>query len=257
LNIPIAHVEAGLRSFDRSMPEEINRIVTDALSSFLFTPSCDADINLKREGISADKIFFVGNVMIDTLMMYRDRILNLSILDQFGLTARNYLFLTLHRPSSVDDKKVFEGILTALEEIQRNIPILFPIHPRTKQQLQEYKLNGLVESMPNLQLVKPLAYLANLHAIANAKIVLTDSGGIQEETTILGVPCLTLRENTERPVTVTEGTNKVIGMHPERIVAETKRLLNGDVVVGKIPELWDGKTSERIVEVLLNAQLIK
>lgn len=252
LNIPIAHVEAGLRSFDRTMPEEINRIVTDALSSFLFTPSRDADVNLKREGISEDKIFFVGNVMIDTLLTYRDRIINLSILDQFGLAAGNYLFLTLHRPSTVDNKKILEGILTALEEIQRSLPILFPVHPRTAQRLQEHNLDDFAKSMPNLKIVKPLAYLANLHAIAKAKFVLTDSGGIQEETTYLGVPCLTLRENTERPVTVIEGTNKVIGTNPKRILEETRHLLNGEVVIGQIPELWDGRTSERIIRLIFN-----
>jgi UDP-N-acetylglucosamine 2-epimerase (non-hydrolysing) len=251
LNLPVAHVEAGLRSFDRTMPEEINRIVTDALSSLLFTPSRDADINLEREGVSKEKIFFVGNVMIDTLLAFREQVLNLSLLDRFGLTSQNYLFMTLHRASAVDDKTVFIGILEALKAIQLEIPILFPIHPRTTQRIKDFGLTDLVNLMPNLKIIKPLGYLSNLHAMAHARAVLTDSGGIQEETTCLGVPCLTLRENTERPVTVTEGTNKVIGTNSERILAETKELLKGGRISGRIPELWDGHTSARIVKVIL------
>jgi UDP-N-acetylglucosamine 2-epimerase (non-hydrolysing) len=257
LNIPVAHVEAGLRSFDRTMPEEINRIVTDTLSDLLFTPSRDADANLEREGISKDKIFFVGNVMIDTLLAFRERMLGLSVLDQFGLTPKNYLFLTLHRPSAVDNKTVFIGILEALKEIQQDIPILFPIHPRTAQRIKDFDLTDLVNTMPNFKIIKPLGYLPNLHAMAHARIVLTDSGGIQEETTCLSVPCLTLRENTERPVTVTEGTNRVIGTNPARILAETKHLLNNEQVSGRIPELWDGATSERIVKVILKNLWVK
>lgn len=256
LNIPVAHVEAGLRSFDRTMPEEINRIVTDALSSFLFTPSRDADINLKREGISEDKIFFVGNVMIDTLVSFQDKIADTALLQQFDLARKNYLLFTLHRPSAVDNKIVLEGILKAIEQIQQDIPVLFPIHPRTAQRVEDFGLVNLIESMPNLIVTKPLGYLSNLQAMANAKIVLTDSGGMQEETTWLGVPCLTLRENTERPVTVTEGTNKVIGTGSTQIFEETRRLLRGLTISGRVPELWDGMSGERIVSHLLNNYIL-
>jgi len=255
LNIPIAHVEAGLRSFDRTMPEEINRIVTDALSTFLFTTSRDANSNLRREGISEDKMFFVGNVMIDTLLAFREQALKSSILEQFNLIADSYLLLTLHRPSNVDDKNVFEGILRAIKEIQHDIPVLFPIHPRTTQRVQHFGLDNLVKTMPGLKITKPLGYLDFLHVMANARIVLTDSGGIQEETTILGVPCLTLRESTERPITVTCGTNRIIGTNPTRIVMETKHsLTSGQMTNGKIPELWDGKASQRITDIILKHQ---
>jgi UDP-N-acetylglucosamine 2-epimerase (non-hydrolysing) len=252
LHIPVAHVEAGLRSFDRRMPEEINRIVTDALSTYLFTPSRDGDENLRNEGIPDDRIFFVGNVMIDTLLTYLDQISHTSPLSQFNLSPKNYLLLTLHRPSSVDNHDVLLGILEALELIQREIPILFPIHPRTARQIKEHGLAGFVDSLPNLKIIKPVGYLTILSLMSNATAVLTDSGGMQEETTILGVPCLTLRENTERPVTVTEGTNKIIGTSPEAIVTEARRILAGtsDDEVRRVPELWDGRTSERIVEIL-------
>jgi len=248
--IPVAHVEAGLRSFDRRMPEEINRVVTDALSDLLFTTCRDANENLIREGISPDKIFFVGNVMIDTLLKYRDRAAALNTPSRFGLQPGQYALLTLHRPSNVDQPQVFSDILDALTVIQREIPILFPAHPRTVKRIAEFAFQGRLEAAPNLNLIEPLGYLEFLDLMMHARLVLTDSGGIQEETTILGIPCLTLRENTERPVTIREGTNVLVGTQPERIVYEVRKILTTGGKKGGIPELWDGHTAERIVKII-------
>jgi len=250
LRAPVAHVEAGLRSFDRGMPEEINRIVTDALSDFLFTTSRDAGKNLQNESVPAEKIFFVGNVMIDTLIKHRDQARLLNSPAEFGLEPGGYALLTLHRPSNVDTPKVFAGILDAMTMIQRETPILFPIHPRTRKRLDEFGFQSKLAISPNLHILEPLGYLKFLDLMMHARLILTDSGGIQEETTILGVPCLTLRENTERPVTVTQGTNLVVGTDPTRIVQETRRILDGDIRKGQVPELWDGHAAERIVSVL-------
>lgn len=249
---PVAHVEAGLRSFDRRMPEEINRIVTDALSDYLFTPSRDADRNLLREGIPPENIFFVGNVMIDTLNKHRTRAEQLRTPARFGLSPGGYGLLTLHRPSNVDDPAVFVGILSALQEIQHDLPLLFPAHPRTVKQIEAFGLQDRLTAAPHLQIVEPLGYLEFLDLMMHARMVLTDSGGIQEETTILGVPCLTLRENTERPITITEGTNQLVGTDPETIVSTARSVLNGVDKTGRIPELWDGQTARRIVDVLLS-----
>ena len=250
VGVPLAHVEAGLRSFDRTMPEEINRIVTDALADFLFTTSREANENLRREGIPAEKVFFVGNVMIDTLLRHRERARTLGTPARFGLQAGRYALLTLHRPSNVDDPAVFSSILEALVEIQRELPILFPIHPRTAGRLRDFGLEKRLEAAPNLRLVEPLGYLEFLDLMMHARVVLTDSGGIQEETTILGIPCLTLRENTERPVTLTEGTNTLVGSDPVRIVDGVRRILAGESKAGRVPELWDGHAGRRIVEIL-------
>jgi len=250
MGVPLAHVEAGLRSFDRRMPEEINRIVTDALADFLFTTSREADENLRREGIPAEKVFFVGNVMIDTLLKHRERARTLGTPARFGLQAGRYALLTLHRPSNVDDPAVFSGILDALVEIQRELPLLFPIHPRTAGRLRDFGLEKRLAAAPNLRLVEPLGYLEFLDLMIHARVVLTDSGGIQEETTILGIPCLTLRENTERPVTITEGTNTLVGSDPVRIVDGVRRILAGESKAGRIPELWDGRAAGRIVALL-------
>ena len=250
VGVPLAHVEAGLRSFDRTMPEEINRVVTDALADFLFTTSREADENLRREGIPAEKVFFVGNVMIDTLLRHRERARTLGTPARFGLQPGCYALLTLHRPSNVDDPVVFSGILDALVEIQRELPLLFPIHPRTAGRLRDFGLEKRLEAAPNLRLVEPLGYLEFLDLMMHARVVLTDSGGIQEETTILGIPCLTLRENTERPVTLTEGTNTLVGSDPVRIVDGVRRILAGESKAGRVPELWDGHAGRRIVEIL-------
>jgi len=251
--IPLAHVEAGLRSFDRRMPEEINRIVTDALSDFLFTTSRDANENLRKEGIDPVRIHFVGNVMIDTLLRHRQQAAQSDILARLGLAPRGYALMTLHRPSNVDDAATLRGILSALEVIQARLPLVFPIHPRTRKNLEVLGLADCAAGMPGLILTEPLGYLDFLCLMDHARLVLTDSGGVQEETTILGVPCLTLRENTERPVTVTEGTNEVIGSSPERITEASLAILDGCGKEGRTPALWDGHAAERIVRILLDA----
>lgn len=248
--VPVAHVEAGLRSFDRRMPEEINRIVTDALSDLLLTTSRNADENLLREGIAAEKIHFVGNVMIDTLNKHRQRAQQFHTPARFGLPPGSYALLTLHRPSNVDDPAVFAGILDALTQIQRELPILFPAHPRTVKRIEEFGLTAQLEDAPALRIVEPLGYLEFLDLMMQAQLVLTDSGGIQEETTILGIPCLTLRENTERPITITQGTNTLVGVDPDRIVSEVHSILSGESKAGRVPELWDGQTAGRIVKIL-------
>src|SRR5262245_37033273 len=240
LIIPVAHVEAGLRSFDRTMPEEINRIVTDALASILFTTSRDADENLKREGVDASKVFFVGNVMIDTLLNHRQKAAELHI-DK----PKQYALVTLHRPSNVDDPRVLGPILQALEEISKSIPVLFPIHPRTAKRVQEFGL-----SMNGVQTMDPTGYLEFLNLESTATVVLTDSGGLQEETTILGVPCLTLRHNTERPVTITHGTNIMVGPDKARIIDAFRRIMSGDWRPSGPPEYWDGHAAERIVRII-------
>jgi len=250
LLIPVAHVESGLRSFDRTMPEEINRILTDHLSDYLFTPSEDANENLLREGIAAVNIHLAGNVMIDTLKRYEGVARAKRAAEALGLSPRGYAVLTLHRPSNVDDPKTFAGLLDGLEGILPRLPIVFPIHPRSRRRLLEFGLDARIGSLRNLQLCDPVGYLTFLSLMLDSRFVMTDSGGIQEETTALGIPCLTLRENTERPVTVRMGTNVVVGTRPERIVAEVRRILEEDRRNGETPPLWDGHTAPRIVEVL-------
>ncbi len=252
LHIPVAHIEAGLRSFDRRMPEEINRVVTDALSSLLFTTERSANENLIAEGVAPEKIHFVGNLMIDTLLQHRERAAQSQTLQRFGLEPKSYGVLTLHRPSNVDNSEQMTGIIEALALVQSQLPLVFPVHPRTAVRLREFGLWARVKQLPDLHICEPLGYFDFLQLMAQSGVVLTDSGGIQEETTILDVPCLTLRENTERPITISEGTNRLIGIDPDRIVPEIERILQGDVPQGRIPALWDGKAAERIVEVLLN-----
>lgn len=258
LCIPVAHVEAGLRSFDRTMPEEINRIVTDSLSDFLFTTCEDANENLKREGIPEEKIYFAGNVMIDTLLKYKTKA---EVKAKIKVDEKDYALLTLHRPSNVDDSKIFRNILEALLTVSRKIPIIFPAHPRTQKQIKSFgyekyfnfiKLNAAnsINVKNSINLLNPLAYLEFLNLMANAKFVLTDSGGIQEETTILDIPCLTVRENTERPITIKEGTNVLVGTNKRKIITESLNILNDSGKSGKIPRLWDGKAAERIVKIL-------
>ena len=249
LRLPLAHVEAGLRSFDRNMPEEINRVLTDAVSDFLFTTEAAANENLRREGVPAEKVFFVGNVMIDTLLRMRDRISGMNVPARFGVVPGEYALLTLHRPSNVDDPAVLDGILDALAEVQRLLPVLFPVHPRTKRQLENGFLARVAE-MPNLRLLEPQGYLEFAGLMAEARLVMTDSGGVQEETTILGVPCLTLRENTERPVTVDAGTNRVVGTQPDAIMEAARRALELPRGIGVTPQFWDGRAAERIVSIL-------
>ena len=244
--VPVAHVEAGLRSFDRSMPEEINRIVTDALSTYHFITSRDAEDNLRREGADPEGIHFVGNVMIDTLLRFSEKAEASSIRSSLGLEG-DFALLTLHRPSNVDQAVSLRRIFDALEVVGRSLPIVFPVHPRTRKMLAEF---GISTEGSGLLLVEPLGYLDFIHLEKRARLVLTDSGGIQEETTVLGVPCLTLRENTERPITLVEGTNILVGNDTDRIVQEATRILKTGGGPRKVPELWDGKASERIVSVL-------
>jgi len=246
LGIPVAHVEAGLRSFDRSMPEEINRLMTDVISAWLFTTEPAGDENLRREGIDPAKIHRVGNVMIDTLRANLERARELDTLARLGLEPGGYAALTLHRPSNVDERATLQSLFEVLEEIQRELPIVFPVHPRTRAAFE--RLLGGRE--PALRTVEPLGYLDFLRLMADARLVLTDSGGIQEETTVLGVPCLTLRDNTERPVTVTEGTNTLVGSNPATIRAEVRKILDGGGKTGRTPEGWDGHAAGRIVDVL-------
>ena len=251
LGIKIAHVEAGLRSFDMSMPEEVNRIRTDQISDFLFTTEKSANKNLLKEGISKDKIFFVGNVMIDTLLNHRKKAEKSKILEKLKLEKKEYCVLTLHRPSNVDGKKSFENIISILEEIGKKIKIVFPLHPRTEKNLESFGLYERINEIKNLIITKPLGYLDFLHLISNGKFVLTDSGGIQEETTVLQVPCITLRENTERPVTVEQGTNILVSTEKNKIIEAANKIINGINIKNNIPELWDGKAAQRIVDALI------
>ena len=246
LGVPVAHVEAGLRSFDRTMPEEINRVLTDAISRWLFVTEPSGVANLRQEGVSGERIFLVGNVMIDTLLACRQLSQRSSILEDLGLAARAYGVLTLHRPANVDDPKVLGGILGAIGRLQRELPIVFPVHPRTRKALDGHDL----AAMPGLIVTDPLGYLDFMKLVSGAMLVLTDSGGIQEETTVLGVPCLTLRNNTERPITIEEGTNTLVGLDPERIFAASLRALSQQSRPDRIPELWDGRAAARIVDSL-------
>ena len=245
LSISIAHVEAGLRSFDRKMPEEINRLITDQLADLLFTPSKDGDDNLLKEGIPKSKIHFVGNVMIDTLV----RLLPKAVKPNNFQDLQQYILVTLHRPSNVDDPKSLQSIIRKLQEISQSIPVIFPAHPRTKKMIAENELNIL--NNVNFHLIEPLGYLDFLGLMKNAATVITDSGGIQEETTYLDIPCITIRENTERPITVSLGTNQLIGKDYYKIQNLVNNAVNRKKRSNTIPPLWDGKASERIAETLL------
>jgi UDP-N-acetylglucosamine 2-epimerase (non-hydrolysing) len=244
LLIPVGHVEAGLRSLDRTMPEEINRLLTDQISDMLFTPSQDGDENLIREGISKEKIFFVGNVMIDTLV----RLLPKAKAQIAADLPERYALVTMHRPGNVDDAEFMRGMLDALEEIGSEMPVLFPIHPRTRQRLAEF---GLGNGRSSMRFMDPLSYLQFLGLQTRAEVVITDSGGIQEETTYLGVPCLTVRENTERPVTVTLGTNTLVGRDMNVLRRELQKVVSGANKPASAPPLWDGHAAERIAGILM------
>lgn len=250
LRIPCAHVEAGLRSRDLGMPEEVNRIVTDRLCDILFAPSPDADENLRLEGTPASRIFLVGNVMIDSLLAHLPRARAAGSPAKLGLEPGSYAVLTLHRPSNVDDRVVLGGLLRALREIQLDVPVVFPVHPRTRKRLDEFGFAGEIAAMQGLHVREPLGYLEFLGLSSQAKLVLTDSGGLQEETTALGIPCLTLRENTERPITISEGTNTLVGVDPGRILDAARKALSKGGMGRPAPALWDGKAGERIAEVL-------
>ena len=251
LGVKLVHVEAGLRSFDRSMPEETNRVLTDSISDLLFCTEQSGVDNLRREGTSEEKIFLVGNVMIDTLLKNRAKAATSNVLSQFNLDGNGFAVLTLHRPSNVDDVNAFGRVLDALEIIQNDMPVIFPIHPRTRKNLSSWPLGERIKKLPNLQLTDPLGYLDFLKLMSSAKLVLTDSGGIQEETTILKIPCLTLRENTERPITTQVGSNRVVGTDTEKIIETYRQVIDGSWCEPQIPPLWDGHAAERIVKILL------
>ena len=249
LGIKVAHVEAGLRSFDRTMPEEINRILTDSISDLLFVTEPAGVENLKREGVDDERIHLVGNVMIDTLRRNKDRADASTILSSLGVEPENYALTTLHRPANVDNAERFSSILRALKEISKDMPIVFPIHPRSRKSIETMRLGEQVASIENLRMIEPLGYLDFLKLMSNAAVVLTDSGGIQEETTILGVPCLTLRDNTERPITIQQGTNRLTGSATDAILS-AYRAVRDTRPKGTIPDLWDGHAAERIVDIL-------
>ncbi|PIR88898.1 MAG: UDP-N-acetylglucosamine 2-epimerase (non-hydrolyzing) [Candidatus Harrisonbacteria bacterium CG10_big_fil_rev_8_21_14_0_10_40_38] len=248
LHIPVAHVEAGLRSFDEKMPEEINRVLTDRISDFLFTTEKSANDNLQREGVPQNKIHFTGNVMIDSLLKNQKKIDASKILEKENLEEKKYGVITLHRPSNVDNVGDFAKLITVSEKVAEKIPLIFPVHPRTKNQLKE----AGIKTNAGIRYIEPLGYADFMKLVKNAKLVLTDSGGIQEETTVLGIPCITLRDNTERPITVEVGTNIVTSSDKDKIMREVNAILTDGGKKGNVPMYWDGKASERIVEIILN-----
>lgn len=252
-HVCLSHIESGLRSFDMDMIEESNRILIDHISDFLFITEDSASKNLRKEGINPAKIFFVGNIMIDTLSQYKDKSLKHSLPKILNIKAGDYAVLTAHRPENIEQKIIFKGILEGICEVQKKIKIIWPIHPRSEKALRSFGFLKKIQEMKNLKLISSLGYIDMLCLISHSKFVLTDSGGLQEETTFLGIPCLTLRENTERPITVQIGTNKVIGLKKEDIIKNSFEIIGGAAKEGRIPVLWDGKTSKRIINILMNA----
>ena len=248
LCIPLAHLEAGLRSRDRTMPEEINRIVTDAVADVLWTPSPDGDENLRAEGVPEERIERVGNIMIDAYEMLRTQIEQQQTRDRFGVAAKAYGTVTLHRPSNVDHREALSLIVDQLVAVAKLMPIVFPIHPRTRQRLSQFGLLDALTASPGVHVAEPMGYKEFMGLVREAKLVITDSGGIQEETTYLGIPCMTLRDTTERPVTVTQGTNRLV--RPADVVAAVNKVLAGDWPTGVRPELWDGHAAERVAQSL-------
>ncbi len=247
LSMKVAHLEAGLRSFDRRMPEEINRVLTDSVADLLLTPSADADDNLAREGIPPERIRRVGNIMVDTLVRHLDRARQSAILTRLGLETQGYCYVTLHRPSNVDDPATLGRIMDSLSDLSQQLPVIFPLHPRTRTRLEQPPMTPAATA--RLRLLPPVGYLDSIQLLDSARFVVTDSGGLQEESTFLGIPCLTLRDNTERPVTLTEGTNRLT--RPEWLARDLATLLNQPPKRGIPPEYWDGNTADRIVRVLL------
>ena len=250
--IDVAHVESGLRSFDLQMPEETNRILTDHVSSFLFTTEESANRNLIKEGIDENKIFFVGNVMIDTLLKHREKAKDSDVLQKLKLKKKGYAVVTLHRPSNVDNINPLENIISIIEKIQEKIKIVFPVHPRTLKNLRKHGFENKLKNLGNLILTEPQGYLDFLCLLSNSKFIITDSGGIQEEATILQIPCITLRNNTERPVTVEQGTNLLVSTNKDKIIFASMEILKGVKIKSGIPYLWDGSAAKRIVKILIS-----
>lgn len=253
LHIPVAHLEAGLRSFDRSMPEEINRIVTDSVSQWLLTPSRDGDEHLLQEGVAKERIHFVGNIMIDSLQQHKSRAVQSRILETLGVKPSEFLLITLHRPSNVDTREGLDMILTAFAGLSHKLQLVFPIHPRTRKRITEFDMEDRVNAISGLKLIDPIGYHDFLKLQMTARLVLTDSGGVQEETTCFGTPCLTLRPNTERPVTITQGTNQLVPLNSEAIIGTALDIIDhGLKKEHRVPDLWDGKTAGRIVRLWLD-----
>ncbi len=253
MGVKVAHVEAGLRSFDREMPEEINRLVTDALSDYLFVSEPSGLKNLKHEGVSKTKVFYTGNIMIDTLFAQMPKVDASGILEKLQLKPKTFAVMTIHRPSNVDTPKALAEIHEIVERIANDTKIVYPIHPRTKKCMETGGYLTKFEAIKNLLMIEPLGYSDFLKLVKHSRFVLTDSGGIQEETTVLHVPCLTMRENTERPSTITQGTNVLVGRNRRKMHAEVQRILAGKVKRGRIPKHWDGKTAQRIVKIISQA----
>lgn len=249
LNIKVAHVEAGIRSGDLTMPEEINRMVTDSITDYFFTTTKLAGENLLRLGSNPKDIFFVGNTMIDTLLNFRDKFIAPPIWNEIGLSKDNYIVMTLHRPANVDEEEKLKELIAAILDNSRDLPLIFPVHPRTMQILDRLGIED-----PRLHKIKPLGYLEFNYLVENAKAVITDSGGITEETTVMGVPCMTLRDSTERPETITEGSNELLGVDPKAVPPYMTKLFNGEWKKGSVPELWDGKTADRIIKKLMELE---
>ena len=261
--VPVAHVEGGIRSGDMTMPEEINRIVTDSITDYFFTTSETANENLKRNGVGEERIFFVGNTMIDTLLASRPRFIKPAIWDELHLKEKEYLVLTLHRPNNVDEEQNLMKLLDEIVNASEGLPLIFPVHPRTRKIIDSFNPSTLQPFNPStfqpfnasLHLTQPLGYLEFNYLVERSKAVITDSGGITEETTVMGVPCMTLRDSTERPETITMGTNELLGTNPDAIAPAMKKLLSGQWKKGSIPPLWDGHTSERIIDIISRLKL--
>jgi len=247
LHIPVAHVEGGIRSGDWKMPEEINRLATDAVSNYFFTTSDIANNNLKRSGVEENRIFFVGNTMIDTLLKHRKRFKKPAVWEEVGLKKKEYIVMTLHRPSNVDQEEIFRSLIDQILEHSEDIPLIFPVHPRTAK-----IISALGVKHKRLHMIEPLGYLEFNYLVEHSKAVITDSGGITEETTVMGIPCMTLRDSTERPETIDKGTNELLGVNPDAVKPAMERLFSGNWKKGEIPELWDGQTSKRIVSKILD-----